>query len=113
MKYRKIPNCLVSINLILSLIFIGIIGGLTFECVNDNSFVSAKSIIVSQFGGGDYYTIQEAIDYATSGDTIHVWAGTYYEKIIVNKTVTLIGNGSKETVIDGGGSGTVVKITTN
>lgn len=60
-----------------------------------------------------YWFIQDAIDNATDGDTIRVYAGTYYENIVVNKTLTLIGNGSANTTIDGGGSGDVVKITTD
>jgi pectin methylesterase-like acyl-CoA thioesterase len=39
----------------------------------------------------DYPTIQEAINAATPGDTIFVRAETYYENVVVNKTVSLIG----------------------
>jgi nitrous oxidase accessory protein len=38
----------------------------------------------------DYPTIQGAINAASSGDTILVSAGTYYEKVWVNKSVSLI-----------------------
>jgi len=76
-----------------------------------NDFVgevkSAKTIFVPN----NYTTIQAAIDNANPGDTIYVWAGTYYENIVVNKTVTLIGNGSEDTIIDGGGVGDVMMIT--
>jgi len=60
---------------------------------------------------GDYQNIQRAIDNATGGDTIRVWEGTYYENLVVNKTVSLIGNESGVTIIDGGGKGIVVRIT--
>ena len=60
--------------------------------------------------GGDHVTIQDAINNASSGDTIYVWAGTYYENVVVNKTLTIIGNGSAETTINGSGSGSVVTI---
>lgn len=43
------------------------------------------------------------IDNATEGDTIRVYEGTYYENVVVNKTVSLVGNGSEETTIEGGG----------
>lgn len=41
-----------------------------------------------------YNSIQEAIDNAANGDTIRVWEGTYTENVNVNKTVSIIGNGS-------------------
>ncbi|NLO77535.1 MAG: PGF-pre-PGF domain-containing protein [Methanomicrobiales archaeon] len=41
----------------------------------------------------NYSTIQAAIDAATSGDTIIVKAGTYPEELILNKIVTLLGEG--------------------
>jgi len=49
----------------------------------------------------DYFTIQEAINNANAGDTIHVKAGTYYENVVVNKTVSLIGESQENTVIEG------------
>lgn len=40
-----------------------------------------------------YLTIQEAIDVANEGDTIHIGVGTYNEKLVINKKgVTLIGD---------------------
>jgi parallel beta-helix repeat protein len=56
-------------------------------------------------------TIQEAINNANVGDTIIVPAGTYYEHVIVNKTVSLIGENETTTIIDGSGTETVVQIT--
>lgn len=56
----------------------------------------------------DYGTIQEAINAADPGDHIHV-TGTYHEHIVVNKTLTLTGEG--EAIIDGDETGTVVNIT--
>ena len=49
----------------------------------------------------DYPTIQEAINSANDGDTILVRAGTYYEKVVVNKTVSLVGENRDTTVVDG------------
>jgi len=59
----------------------------------------------------DYSTIQKAINAANSGDTIYVKAGTYYEHVIVNKSLSLIGENKSTTIIDGYGNGTVVKVT--
>jgi len=73
--------------------------------------VDAKTVTVSENELADYVTIQEAIDNATEGDTICVWAGTYFENVVVNKSLSLIGNGSELTTIDGRGVRAVVAIT--
>jgi len=61
----------------------------------------------------DYPTIQEAINHANEGDTIYVLSGTYYENVVVNKTVSLIGEDKTTTIIDGMGIGTVLNLTVN
>jgi parallel beta-helix repeat protein len=60
----------------------------------------------------DYSTIQGSINAAYTGDTIFVSPGTYYENLVVNKTVSLIGENASTTVLNGGG-GTVITITAN
>ncbi|MEW6745125.1 MAG: right-handed parallel beta-helix repeat-containing protein [Planctomycetota bacterium] len=50
----------------------------------------AAIIIVDDTGGGDYLTIQEAIDNAASGDSIHVLEGTYIEDLLVYKSLTIL-----------------------
>jgi len=63
--------------------------------------------------GTPFNTIQEAIDNASAGDTIRVFAGTYQENVLVNKTVSVIGNGSADTIINGSDSGHVVTISSD
>jgi len=78
----------------------------------DVGSVTARTITVDDDGGTDYIRIQDAIDNATNGDTIRVFEGTYYERVRVNITVSLIGNGSDVTTIDRGErNGDVVRIT--
>ncbi len=72
-----------------------------------------SAIIVDVNGNGAYTTIQAAIDNASTGTTIEVWDGTYHEDIIVNKTVSLIGNGTENTIINGSQSIDVVRVTAN
>ena len=72
--------------------------------------VEGKSITVDANGGADITKIQDAINISSDGDTIRVWEGTYYENVVVNKAVSMIGNGSGQTAIDAGGDGAVVTI---
>jgi parallel beta-helix repeat protein len=58
----------------------------------------------------DYSTIQEAIDAAKPGDTIHVEEGIYLEHVIIHKSLMLVGENSRTTIIDGTGDGTVITI---
>jgi len=73
----------------------------------------AKTWTVNDNGPADYLKIQDAINAANSGDTIFVHSGTYYENVIVNKTVSLIGENKFNTVVDGNNTGTVVTVTAN
>ncbi|MDD4308417.1 MAG: right-handed parallel beta-helix repeat-containing protein, partial [Thermoplasmata archaeon] len=72
--------------------------------------VKVSHLVENDDTGITYGSIQAAINAAAPGDTLNVWAGTYYENVIVNKTLTLQGNGSANTVIDGGNTGTAVTI---
>jgi len=69
--------------------------------------VSAPNIIHVP---ADFQTIQEAIDYATNGDTIEVDAGIYYEHIFINKSITLQGANATTTIIDGASNGTILTL---
>ena len=70
-------------------------------------------LYVNNNGGEEYIAIQEAIDDATNGSIIYVYNGTYYENIIINKTLTITGESKETTIIDGNGSGIIVKIVGN
>jgi parallel beta-helix repeat protein len=65
--------------------------------------------------GLNYTTIQGAINdpETLDGHVIFVEAGIYYEHVVVNKSLSLIGENSSSTFIDGGGIGKVVTITAN
>ena len=49
---------------------------------------------VDDSGGADFENIQDAVDAAEDGDTIRVWEGVYEEELVIDKRLTLIGNGS-------------------
>jgi len=59
----------------------------------------------------DQKTIQKAINAASPGDTIFVYNGTYFENVVVNKSVTLTGENSRTTIIDGNNLRIVVEVT--
>lgn len=69
-----------------------------------------KSIFVSINGKGNYSLIQEAIDSVSNNDIIYVSNGTYFENIIINKSIELIGEDKNTTIINGNGSGSVINI---
>ena len=63
--------------------------------------------------GLNYTTIQQAIDAPETldGHTIFVEEGTFYENVAVDKSISLMGENRSTTIIDGSGTGTVVRIT--
>ncbi|GEM_PF-1622620 len=54
-----------------------------------------KTWTVDDSGGADFTSIQAAIDSAISGDTVYVYAGAYSENVVVNKQLTLEGEGAE------------------
>lgn len=60
--------------------------------------------------GKHYTSIQTAINEATSGDTITLEAGTYYENLVIDKSINLIGAGKDITFINGQQKGIVIYI---
>jgi parallel beta-helix repeat protein len=67
---------------------------------------SSQAIIVPN----NYQTIQEAINNANAGDTIRVASGTYYEHVVVNKTLTLVGEKVNASLPDANGNGVVTTV---
>jgi len=55
--------------------------------------------------GQTYATIQDAINASSNGDTVYVHAGMYNEQIVVNKTISMIGESRTNTTVNGTGRG--------
>ena len=101
---------ILSIVTIWAVVIAGVLGGLLF--INeDEAEVSAATLFVGGAGPGNYSTIQQGIDNASAGDTVFVYNGTYYENVIVNKTINLTGEDRDNTTIDGNGTGDVILVT--
>ncbi len=60
---------------------------------------ASKTIVVPQ----DYPTIGQAIIHASSSDVVSVKPGVYYENLQINKSLTLMGEDSENTLIIGEG----------
>ncbi|HEC77068.1 MAG TPA: PKD domain-containing protein [Thermoplasmatales archaeon] len=70
-------------------------------------------LYVGGSGANNYTKIQDAIDNASDGDTIFVYSGIYYENVVVNKTINLIGENKSTTIIDGNETGNVISVIAN
>jgi parallel beta-helix repeat protein len=66
--------------------------------------VQTKTLVVPD----QYPTIQSAIDHAGAGDTVFVKNGIYSENITINKAISVTGESTGKTIING--TGTVVVI---
>ena len=73
--------------------------------------MNAGWLYVGGGGPGNYTTIQSAVNAAINGDTIYVYAGMYNENIIVDKTITLIGEDRNVTTIKGNNLNATIVIT--
>jgi parallel beta-helix repeat protein len=72
----------------------------TLVSISETGTVKAepKTIVVPD----NYSTIQAAINSASEGDNIFVKSGTYYnQSLVVNKTVSLVGEDAKTTILRG------------
>jgi len=58
-----------------------------------------------------YQNVTSALTKSTDGHMILVRAGIYHEHVIIDKSISLIGEDRESTIIDGSGIGTVISIT--
>jgi len=76
-----------------------------FDNVKKSSipFSDGNILYVGGNGTGNYTRIQDAVDNATDSDTVFVYddSSPYYENVIVNKSIKLIGENRETTVING------------
>lgn len=66
-------------------------------CINNNNF---ENIIKIKGRDSQYFSIKDAINDCEDGDIIIVGQGIYKEKVVVYKSVTLLGEDNEKTIID-------------
>ena len=80
--------------------------GMVFISSNDGKVYAFGNAVRSE----DYETIQEAIDAAPTGATVIIAPGIYYESIVIDKTLTIIGLPGSDPTFSGGGSGIAITL---
>jgi len=88
-------------------------GNFPIEGIKDldlHNLAKGINFYVGGVGPNNYTKIQDAIDNASNGDSVFVYIGTYYENVVVDKSISLIGENLDNTIIDGGSIGDVVFI---
>ena len=86
----------------------------TFNIENKSyPFNNGNWLYVGGSGGGNYSKIQDAINDSVDGDFIYVYQGTYYENIVIDKSISLIGENKNTTTIDANFKGNGITIFAN
>jgi len=95
---KKIISFILATSLSIVIFFSG--------CIEVDS--PSGSIVIE--GKGSYISIQNAINASSDGDTIFVYAGTYNETFMINKSINLIGAGRDKSIIEYTGNNSNIDI---
>jgi len=60
------------------------------------------TIVVAADGSGDYTTITKAVAAAHDGDTLMIRPGDYTDAVVIDKDITLMGDGPRDEIVIGG-----------
>ena len=73
---------------------------------------NGNTLYVGGSGEGNYSKIQDAVDNASGGDSVFVFddSSPYYENVVIDKSISLIGEDKNTTVIDGNEFDCVIKL---
>ena len=101
-RYETIQELFYGKFLTVAIVVLFIGAGVVPSISSDVSSLSAgNTLYVGGSGNGNYSIIQSAINDASDGDTVYVYNGTYYEIVVVDKTINLTGENRDSTIIDG------------
>lgn len=81
------------------IIFVMLLG--VFQLTETYVVRGENTLYVGGTGEGNFSKIQDAINASSDNDTVLVYDGTYYENLIVNKSINLIGSDNTSTIING------------
>jgi len=93
-KSKIILNVIIILFILLVFLFTG--------CLNHE-----KNVEISK---DEIIKIQQLINEASNNDEIYIPSATYYENIIIDKPIKLIGDNKDNTIIDGGGKQEIILI---
>jgi parallel beta-helix repeat protein len=101
MKKRRLAALLVGLSCLLVVFSSSVLSGVTSE---------GGRWYVGGSGSGNFTRIQDAINQSSDGDTIYIYSlsSPYYESLMVNRNLSLVGEQKETTVIDGGDANTIV-----
>lgn len=105
---KKPPSLIILLVLFLSILQINTNIGYCEE-------IEENMLLVDDDGNKEYSSIMDAINNASDGDTIYVFNGTYEGYFSINKSITIQGEHTNNTIIDGSNyfpnSTSLIKIT--
>ncbi len=91
------PTARLAAIAVATLLLVSLVIGASFA--GARIFGADGPIVVDGAGNGDYTTITEAVANAVDGDEIIVRPGTYVEAVIIEKSITLRGDGPIEDIV--------------
>jgi parallel beta-helix repeat protein len=98
------------------LVFVSTVGSVSgFKAVEKKpqQLSRGQTFYVGGSGPGNYSKIQDAVDAASDGDTVYVYddSSPYHENIVINVSISLVGEDKNTTIIDGSNNGHSLNIT--
>ena len=74
---------------------------LNFTYSTHSTYETDSILFVGGTGEGNFSSINEALDNSTDGDIIYVYNGSYNERLVLNKSVSLLGENKNDTIFSG------------